>query len=593
MRRADGGILALSRGRHLAGLRLDRSVAVVGTCFAETIVEAPTPSDTLGTVELVAAGSVVVRDLTITGPRPGLIARGTGADPYLVQSVLVSSATGYGIKAEAPQPTMLAQVGVFDTQPFADGSFGLGVAASLGAVVEADRLALRASRTLGVLVTGAGSRVALRDSRVGATLPQESDNRFGRGVNVGSGGRFEAAATVVEGNSSTGLFAIDAGSSLSATHLVVRGTLADARTGDFGRGIEVDTEATLDCTGCVIEGNHDAGLVVDDSAQARLQQTVVADNLPRTSDGRFGRGIMVQGGARVEASGLLVTGHSDLALYLSDTGSEAILADARVEGTTLALDRLVSIQAEAVADLQRVVVQGDATVSVYVGTGAAVSASDLQIAGSGTALLATSARLLEVSGGGSFVGARLALFAAAANGLLVSEPSSTAVLRDARFSTSSPTTSGRAIEVNLGGRATLERTLVDGFADAGAAVFTGGSSLVIRDAVISAVAGLAAPARGTGHALAAYDGASLEASRIVLRDAGGACLRVAGTGVVFDLDTVAFRRCFVGVNLEVPELSSDQLGEHLRNEQFAENGEDVASRTFAIPEPTTTLDPAP
>jgi hypothetical protein len=581
MRRAEGGILALSRGRHSAALRVDRSLALLGGCAAETVVEASTPSETLGTMELAANGPVTVRDITITGARPGLVIRGSGAEAHRVASVLIDRATGYGIKAESPQLTALSQVGIVDTQPFADGSFGIGLSASAGAIVAGERVELRANRTLGLLVTGAGSQLSLEESRVGETLPQESDRRFGRGVNVGAGGRFDAAATLVEGNSSTGLFAIDPQSAIYGLQLVVRGTLADARTGDFGRGIEVDTEALLDCEGCVLTGNLDAGLVVDD------------DNQPRTSDGRYGRGIMAQGGAHIDATGLVIAGHSDLALYLSDAGTSAALTDLVVAGPAAAVDRLVSIQAEAAADLQRARLVGDALLGIYVGTGASVAASDLQLEGRGVAELAETARLLEVSRGGALTGLRVALLPAQGGGALVTEPSASLVLRDALLRSPHTGRPGRGVEVNLGAGVTLERVLVEGFDEAGIAAFFAPTTLTMRDVVVAGAAGLPGAVRGSGHTLGVYDGAALAASDLVLRDAAGVGLRLAGEGTTFEVTRAAMVACFVGANLEVPGVTREQLSDLFRDEHYAANGQDIAVETLEIPAPTTSLDPAP
>jgi hypothetical protein len=88
---------------------------------------------------------------------------------------------------------------------------------------------------------------------------------------------------------------------------------------------------------------------------------------------------MAQGGAQIDATGLVLAGHSDLALYLSDAGTSAALTDLVVTGPVASVARLVSIQAEAEADLQRVALRGDALLGLYVGTGATVSASDLRI----------------------------------------------------------------------------------------------------------------------------------------------------------------------------------------------------------------------
>jgi hypothetical protein len=374
--------------------------------------------------------------------------------------------------------------------------------------------------------------------------------------------------------------------------LVVRGTLADARTGDFGRGIEVDTEALLDCEGCVLTGNLDAGLVVDDGGLATLRQTVVADNQPRTSDGRYGRGIMAQGGAHIDATGLVIAGHSDLALYLSDAGTSAALTDLVVAGPAAAVDRLVSIQAEAAADLQRARLVGDALLGIYVGTGASVAASDLQLEGRGVAELAETARLLEVSRGGALTGLRVALLPAQGGGALVTEPSASLVLRDALLRSPHTGRPGRGVEVNLGAGVTLERVLVEGFDEAGIAALFAPTTLTMRDVVVAGVAGLPGAVRGSGHTLGVYDGAALAASDLVLRDAAGVGLRLAGEGTTFEVTRAAMVACFVGANLEVPGVTREQLSALFRDEFYAGNGQDIGLQTFDLPEPTTSLEPA-
>lgn len=373
---------------------------------------------------------------------------------------------------------------------------------------------------------------------------------------------------------------------------MVRGTLADARTGDFGRGIEVDTEALLDCEGCVLTGNLDAGLVVDDGGIAMLRQTVVADNRPRTSDGRYGRGIMVQGGGRLNGSGLLLAGHTDLALYLSDPSTEAALTDLVVAGPDQAVDRLVSIQSEAVADLQRARIVGDALLGLYVGTGASVAANDLQLEGRGVADVAETARLLEVSRGGALTAGRVALLPAQGGGALVTEPSASLVLRDALLRSPHTGRPGRGVEVNLGGSATLERALVEGFDEAGVSALFAPSSLVLRDAVVASVAGLPGATRGSGHALGVYDGAELTATELVVRAAAQVGLRLAGADTRFDVAGAAMIDCFLGANLEIAGLSREQLSALFRDEFYAGNGQDIGLQTFDLPEPTTSLDPA-
>ena len=208
------------------------------------------------------------------------------------------------------------------------------------------------------------------------------------------------------------------------------------------------------------------------------------------------------------------------------------------------------------------------------------------------AVQAETARLLEVSRGGALTGLRVALFPAQGGGALVTEPSASLVLRDALLRSPHTGRPGRGVEVNLGGRATLERALVEGFDEAGVAALFAPSSLVLRDAVVASVAGLPGAARGSGHALGVYDGAELTATELVVREAAQVGLRLAGADTRFDVAGAALVDCFVGANLEIPGLSSEQLSALFRDEFYAGNGQDIGLQTFDLPEPTTSLEPA-
>ena len=174
----------------------------------------------------------------------------------------------------------------------------------------------------------------------------------------------------------------------------------------------------------------------------------------------------------------------------------------------------------------------------------------------------------------------------------MTEPSASLVLRDALLRSPHTGRPGRGVEVNLGGRATLERALVEGFDEAGVAALFAPSSLVLRDAVVASVAGLPGATRGSGHALGVYDGAALTATELVVREAAQVGLRLAGADTRFDVAGAALVDCFVGANLEIPGLSSEQLSALFRDEFYAGNGQDIGVQTFDLPEPTTSLDPA-
>jgi hypothetical protein len=100
-----------------------------------------------------------------------------------------------------------------------------------------------------------------------------------------------------EANRSTGLEVH--GSDATLEGVVVRGTLPDEATQEFGGGVAVQADvaalapASLTARGVVAAENHEFGVFVS-GATVQLDGLVMRDTLPRQSDQRFGNGLLVQ-----------------------------------------------------------------------------------------------------------------------------------------------------------------------------------------------------------------------------------------------------------------------------------------------------------
>ncbi|MDP6932923.1 MAG: right-handed parallel beta-helix repeat-containing protein [Myxococcota bacterium] len=113
-----------------------------------------------------------------------------------------------------------------------------------------------------------------------------ADNQF-RGLAC-EYGSLDATDCLVQGNHEAGVTV--GGSAVTLTRLQVLDTQPNADDG-FGRGLNVAEGSTVEATDCLVQGNHEVGLVISDST-VTLERIEVLDTLPNGSE-EGGRGIAV------------------------------------------------------------------------------------------------------------------------------------------------------------------------------------------------------------------------------------------------------------------------------------------------------------
>jgi hypothetical protein len=207
---------------------------------------------------------------------------------------------------------------------------------------------LEANHNAGMLVSG--SDLVMSGTRIRDTQPQASDLTGAGGLIVqmaaAQGQRASASisASAIERNHPGGLLIV--GSDVTAVNTVVRDSDAQVADRNFGRGVEAryDAEtlapATLTLTGCLVEGNHDAGVLVA-GADALLEDTEVRGTLPRSVDGLYGDGLT----AFLPAEGVPTTvtvrrgWFSDNARAgVSSFGAKVVMSDATLDCNPIHLD---------------------------------------------------------------------------------------------------------------------------------------------------------------------------------------------------------------------------------------------------------------
>ncbi|MGF1469296.1 MAG: hypothetical protein ACFCGT_24520 [Sandaracinaceae bacterium] len=494
---------------------------------------------TLG-ADVSAAGSravledVVIRD-TLARSRDDALGQGMnvdiGARVALRRSLLEGNRTTALLVRGGDARAVLEDVIIRDSlAQESDGAFGRAVSVDQGGEVQLRRGLIERAREIAVLVNGAGTVATLEDLIVRDTLPRASDGAFGRGLSAQLGARVELRRALFERNRMEGVLVTGDGTVAVLHDLVVRETLARERDGAYGRGVTVQQRARMELRGALIERSREHGvLVMGAGTEAVLEDLVLRETSSRDSDGALGRGLEVQLGARVELRRGLLERNHEAGLVVGGDGAEAVLEDLIVRDTlgvegSGAFGHGLTVALGAQVELDRGLLERNRQVGVIVGgqgTGAVledVVVRDTLPRGSdgafGVGLSVQSARV-ELRCG--------LLERNRAIGVFVSGDGASAMLDDVvvrnTSSQESDGGSGRAVEVQRGGRLDLRRARLERNREFGLMATTG-ASLAGEDVVVRETAAPAcSPAcerRAPGANLGSFGGSIVELRRFEL-----------------------------------------------------------------------------
>jgi hypothetical protein len=298
-------------------------------------------------VEDVVLEHLWVHDALVRGVN---IESSLGATSVTLRSSLVEDNSTFGVRVAGSELTFDGLV-VRGTLPRAsDQQYGNGIAVqsdpNTGAPSSAhgERSVVEANRDSGVVVSG--SQATLEGLVVRGTLPRATDETFGVGIHVlpepndGAPASVHVGSSLVAENRLVGVLVL--GSEAILEGVVVRDTLPQASDQWFGRGIGIESDATgaparAQVLSSSVENNHDVGVLVF-ASEATLDGVVVSGTLPRASDQFGGTGIAVQ----VSLAGAASTGlvrrsrvADNHAFGLFVAGSQATVEATLVRGTQL------------------------------------------------------------------------------------------------------------------------------------------------------------------------------------------------------------------------------------------------------------------
>jgi len=379
-----GGLVAVAAGTYLEPVIMGQDhdgVTLAGRC-RELVTIDGSDSSVLPMVSLVGdEGGVGVRVegvRVLEGPRMGIWVWGARAT---LERVDVTDNVGAGVLVGDRADVTLIDVGVRGSVLGA-GADGRGIEVGGGAHLGATGCTVAGNTTVGVIALNAGTTVDLVDTLVLDTAPSPYGSGGG-GVWAEDGAALSATGCVVRGNTQVGVAALGGGTTVHLADTVVQDT-APSPDGSGGLGIHVQEGATLVATGCTVEANTEVGVfAIEDATTVELVDTVVTDTAPRP-DGDQGWGIGVQDGAALVATGCTVEESTGIGVFAVSEATNVQMVDTEVRDTRRGLVTGFALgvfaQEGATLALRSCAVSGTEGPGVYAVLGAHVSVTSTTLA---------------------------------------------------------------------------------------------------------------------------------------------------------------------------------------------------------------------
>ncbi len=508
--------IALAAGRYAESLALARgNTHIVGVCSARVAWVPPT-----GDVAVRVSGAATVLDLRTVTVRGGTnsLTLADGARATLRSLRLTEALSRAILVTGAGTDVAMQDVTIDDTRPGMEGFRGRALQVEFGAHCDAVRLSIDRASDTAVAAYNAGSQLALRDVLVRNTRAVTIDGvvQNGQGLGVATGAHVTAANLVLDANLDAGAFVQDMGSILTLADAIVRQTRGRANEHN-GMGLYALSGGHLDAQRVLVEGNDVFGAAAfNDGADLTLAFAIVRGTL--ALERNTGRGLFASGAASIHAHNVVVTDNLTMGVSAEGTDARVDVADSIISRTR------PSPAAELGAG---VYVLGGATVRVdrtritansAVGAAAVEPGATLRIERSVVANNGGATRAGDGWGVVAQLGGRLDVLATRiennvgvglfASGVDARVTGDGVVVAGTRARTMTPLL-GIGVQVSVGARGVLRRMRIESNASAGVLVTSQRATLQLEDALIARQASDAAGVSAQGLSVSAGGQASV------------------------------------------------------------------------------------
>lgn len=407
---APGGtVVALGKGTYDEVVAVPSGITLHGACVAETVIASTSPSQDLGTVEAVGDGGVV-RNLRVTGGvRQGIRATSAGRSLHL-DGVVVDTVFFAGMVAANGGRITGEGVVVRDTVAAPDGSFGRGLVVQDAAAIVLQRAVIERNGEVAAYVSGAGASIELTDATIRSSRGKH-DGQRGNALMVQAGATATLTRVAIDDARDVALVAIQA-STLTLTDVVVRDTRPRG-DGTLGRGLAALSGAQVTGARLLFERNRDMGISAREAGTViTLSDVIVRDNASRALEGRFGRAVNSQDGAKVTITRAHLVRNRELGAAAAD--AELILEDVVIRDTEAdeeddEFGRGIAVQSLARLTVRRALIERNRDLGIGAFLYAEVTLEDVVVRDTRGRVLGNFGRGVDAEWGSRVTGTRLHL----------------------------------------------------------------------------------------------------------------------------------------------------------------------------------------
>ena len=312
--------------------------------------------------------------------------------------------TGGGVRGRAPETRVrLVDTVVADNLPSPDDSAGWGVSSTFGAEITVEKSAVERNHGAGIFAESVGSTIALYDTVIADTHPGDG-GLSGHGLRATFGAAVTAQSCLISGNHSTGVYAYGTDTTIQLSDTTVEETQMST-TGAMGRGIAATAGASVTAESCLLSNNHASAVhAAGEETRGHLVDSTLTDTWPSDADDD-GRGINVQTGATLVAESCLVQRSHQVGVQVSGPGTVATLVGTTVTETQPQADgkkgRGVSAQDGATVTVTSSIIADNYEIGAFaLGEGTTVSLVDTTVSETKMETSGTLGRGLVAQAGG-------------------------------------------------------------------------------------------------------------------------------------------------------------------------------------------------
>lgn len=302
-----GDTIAVEAGKYQGNLKPQRPMTVVGRCAEKVIIEGPSTLPGFQVTYPLALRGVTVKKFTW-----GAVLL-PGADLTLSEAVFEENRVT-GIALQQGTHATVNNVVVRQTQPDADGLWGIGFTLRPEARLQLNDSALVGNHESGIALSGAGSavlnRAIVRDTQPDAT-------GAGDGIRAESGGTVELTGSLLVNNREVGVTGINAKITIVDSVISRDSSLSNEAEGVLAQNSELRLERSS------IIGTRAAGVAVVDKSKATILSSTIRDTRPANA---ISAGVFVDNSARLEMNDTALFSNQGLGLTVTRKSQATVTA---------------------------------------------------------------------------------------------------------------------------------------------------------------------------------------------------------------------------------------------------------------------------